>query len=272
MKNKRINMEDLTGKKFGFLTVLDFGDKKNGCRTWKCKCQCGNIKDIRERHLKIGKSKSCNCGLIRRKDMTGIVKNSWIVIGLDETRSDLGHGFWICKCLCGYEKIVNGGDIRRGKALRWCSCSQSKKKKNDEIFDKNYEIDARGCWIWKGRIDLKGYGSLGGRHRAHVYSYERFVGDKGDLFICHECDNRACVNPNHLFAGEAKSNSLDMVLKGRSAKGENHSQSKLTSAQVSEIRKLRNQGYTQKRLALLFSVSRKNISNIVNFQTWRLEL
>lgn len=264
-------MEDLKGRIYGFWEVLEIGDRKSGHQLWNCRCQCGNIKDVRESHLKTGKSTSCNCGISRRIDMTGLVKNSWTVMGLDNSRSDCGHGFWVCKCLCGHEKSVHGGDIRRGKALRWCACPESKKKKNDEIFDKSYEIMNNGCWLWKAGKGPKGYGYFGGRNKAHRYSYERFIGDPGDLLVCHECDNPSCVNPDHLFAAEAKSNSLDMVFKGRSAKGETHSQAKLTLCEVMEIRRLRNEGYTHTKLGSLFKVARKTISNIVNFNTWRLQ-
>ena len=56
--------------------------------------------------------------------------------------------------------------------------------------------------------------------------------------ICHRCDNPPCCNPNHLFAGTHDENMRDMVKKGRSQHGENHSSRKLNGHQVIEIRQM----------------------------------
>jgi hypothetical protein len=75
-----------------------------------------------------------------------------------------------------------------------------------------------GCWEFSQR-STKGYGLIrfGGRKRgAHRLSYETWVGPIPDgLFVLHRCDNRRCINPDHLFLGTARDNAVDMVRKGR---------------------------------------------------------
>lgn len=82
---------------------------------------------------------------------------------------------------------------------------------------------SEGCWIWQGIIDKRpdhGYGwfKFGGkwRVRAHRFSWEITYGNIPDgMLICHKCDVRACVRPEHLFLGTSRDNAKDMTKKGR---------------------------------------------------------
>lgn len=87
-----------------------------------------------------------------------------------------------------------------------------------ESFKKLVRIKDSGCWHFTGPISATGYGKIGYRGRvtlAHRLSYILHVGDPGELFVLHKCDNRKCVNPEHLFLGTAKDNTQDMLAKNR---------------------------------------------------------
>lgn len=76
-----------------------------------------------------------------------------------------------------------------------------------------------GCWLWTGSFRRDGYGSLsidGVTHAAHRVSWWLSKGEIHDgLCVLHRCDNRACVNPDHLWLGTKRDNTNDMLRKGR---------------------------------------------------------
>ncbi|OLZ72532.1 hypothetical protein AVW11_03830 [Streptomyces amritsarensis] len=101
------------------------------------------------------------------------------------------------------------------------------------------------CWEWSGARTARGYGRVRigrrefGAHRvALVVATGKPLGD--GAHACHACDTPPCVNPGHLFHGDAKVNALDMISKGRRVitpcVGENNGQSKLTEADVRWMR------------------------------------
>jgi hypothetical protein len=128
-----------------------------------------------------------------------------------------------------------------------------------------------GCWLWLGRVTDRGYGKVyesryPQEQRAHRVAYRAFVGDiPAGMLVCHRCDIRACVNPEHLFLGTALDNTRDMVRKGRARfKGNT---STLTTADVLAIR---SSPEKPKTLAVRFGVSDGHIRQLrrVNEGLW----
>jgi hypothetical protein len=76
-----------------------------------------------------------------------------------------------------------------------------------------------GCRVWSGRLSRKGYAMIwvGGKHRIGPrVAYEAWVGPIPEgMMVCHHCDNPACIEPGHLYAGTARTNYDDMVARGR---------------------------------------------------------
>lgn len=136
-----------------------------------------------------------------------------------------------------------------------------------------------GCWLWTGNRMLNGYGRYGQR-TAHRLSYEMHHGPIRDgLMVCHRCGNRACVNPEHLYAGTARDNARDMIEHGtptqvltrnkNAKRGAENVLAKLTDDEVREIRRLYAEGgHTLSALGKMFGVAATNIHSIVRRHTW----
>ena len=133
-----------------------------------------------------------------------------------------------------------------------------------------------GCWIWMGWLDENGYGKLRvspntKRIRAHRWSYQLHKGPiPNGKFICHTCDTRSCVNPDHLYVGTAKENNLDRKRRNRGGQlkisGELSKVRKLTKEQVLEIRNLTG---SLSSIAKKFGVGTSQIHRIKTNQHWR---
>lgn len=136
-----------------------------------------------------------------------------------------------------------------------------------EKVEKKSDIE---CWEWLASIQADGYGNFKGR-LAHRVSWELVNGEiPAGLYVCHRCDNPACVNPGHLFLGTQLDNMQDMVSKGRGHDhhGENNPKAKLTEKDIFQIHRLKNSGFSNKQIATNFDVTPTTISYILLGKTW----
>ncbi len=143
------------------------------------------------------------------------------------------------------------------------------------FFTKIIIKDYNDCWLWTNSPDSRGYGTFYANRkyfRAHRFSWTLFNGViQNNLRVCHSCDNRMCVNPNHLFLGTAKDNMQDCLRKGRKnpAKGEKVATSVLTRKQVETVKDLCGQGLSQSEVGRMFGVKSQAINKIMRGFTWR---
>ena len=140
-----------------------------------------------------------------------------------------------------------------------------------------------GCWSWTGFVGTSGYGEMGingKKVRAHRVAYELYVGPIEELpdadyrgtCVMHKCDNRTCVNPDHLVLGTHADNMADKMVKGRFVSrpllGEKHQNAKLKADDIYLIRSLNYVGAGLQQIAELFGVSRGTVHKVLIGNTW----
>lgn len=121
-----------------------------------------------------------------------------------------------------------------------------------------------GVGYWEGK---NGYL----HRRAYAFHHGLSRSELDGVVIRHTCDNPRCVNPPHLVAGTTRDNMRDMVIRGRSTKGERNSRSKLTSQQVKEIRSTYQERCPLnggRALSRKYNVHPNTISAVVNGVNW----
>ena len=137
-----------------------------------------------------------------------------------------------------------------------------------------YTPRSDGCWEWTGARDSNGYGRLnidGKPVLAHRLAWQLHRGPiTSEDHICHKCDNPPCVNPSHLFKGNAQMNSDDKLKKKRHrygvSKGEAHGHAILTEEQAREIKA---SALSHKACAERFGVSYQTVWEIRKGVSWK---
>lgn len=124
------------------------------------------------------------------------------------------------------------------------------------------------CWIWRNAYR---YGKMEVNHRSittHRLAYEHWNGPIPEgMCVCHTCDNKACVNPAHLYLGTVAENSADAAAKGFYDRkfGEDNNSAKLTTEQVLAIRA---DTRTQTAIAATYGIDQSTVSYIKRRKRW----
>ena len=138
-------------------------------------------------------------------------------------------------------------------------------------FNERYVVVSSGCWEWTAPLIEEGYGQMsyfGITEKAHRVSWILHVSSipKG-MCIIHKCNNRKCVNPDHLYIGTVSDNVQDAIKSG-SFSGRGHGIKKLTKLDVLYIRDMLALGTPHWLIAKQYNVSRTAISGISTGKTW----
>ena len=138
------------------------------------------------------------------------------------------------------------------------SASQPKTKREIALWLKGrIAVSAAGCWEWTAGRHGVGYGcipkTLGGGGYAHRAMYAAAVGEiPPGMYVLHECDNRLCINPEHLFLGSHLDNIRDMHRKNRQRGGslpnEENPSCKFSDERIRQIRTERRAGISVRLL------------------------
>ena len=138
-------------------------------------------------------------------------------------------------------------------------------------------LKSDGCWEWTASCLTSGYGAFWNGSKvitAHRQSFIMAHGDIPDgLFVCHHCDNRKCVRPDHLFLGTNADNVADMVSKNRVSRvsrcaGVKSPHAKLNDSKVREMRSLALEGVSHKEISKRFMISHATANKVIRRLAW----
>ena len=168
--------EDLTGKRFGNLTVIRKTDQKNrSSYLWLCKCDCGKEKLVSSYSLKSGMTKSCGClgRKERTKDITG--EKFWHLTAIRPTGKYIkNQAEWVWRCECGKEIKEVAHAVKIGNR-RSCGCRNKniKVKQAIEMQKKNQRVDGTSISSLKSTKvatnNTTGYRGVSFRERKQIF-------------------------------------------------------------------------------------------------------
>lgn len=180
--------EDLTGRNFNKLTFRTFDKIENHVTYWFCECDCGTIFSVNSQSVIRGLTKSCGC--IRFEDLSDTVFNDLTCVKISHTNKN--HTYWLCKCICGKETIVEQSHLKNGHT-KSCGCSR-----NGDLVGKTFG------WLYVRELE-----SIKRKYYKHW------------LCVC-DCGNTVIVSSTNLLTGNTTSCGCYQKEEALKRRGKNH--------------------------------------------------
>ncbi len=190
------SMCDLTGQRFGKLTVLYPTDRRTdqGSVVWHTVCDCGGEKDVSARRLMRGQVRSCGClSHPPLKDYVGKTFGRLTVTGYAGVGRDLGlsknssENYWYVRCRCGNEKMVGQSELENGDT-RSCGCLH-----NEKLIESMKLIDGTSITLLENANKLRSSntsGKTGVSFSTRDQKWEAYITFKGKRYRLGEYRNK----------------------------------------------------------------------------------
>lgn len=177
--------EDLTGKRFGKLTVLQKLDrKKNGSWLWLCKCDCGNKKEATTRDLNGKRVRSCGCGKGSSKSLVG-KRFGKLVVVKDSGEKTGTKKLWLCKCDCGGFVKVRTDSLTSGRTTS-CKCNLEDEDRIKSLNDGKKMEDHTSSVFFKGTVSKNSITGINGVTKLRNGKYRAYIGYKRKTYVLYE--------------------------------------------------------------------------------------
>lgn len=200
------NLEDLTGQRFNRWTVLERAEsviepRGKAATVWKCRCDCGTVKNVRASALKGNLTYSCGCykheQLTVIRDLVGQSFGLWTVLEKDKepwVSPSNGRWYytWLCKCECGTIRSVTEQSLVANKTIS-CGCTV---EPSLEAFTREYlqssDID------FKRQVTFEGLRGIGNGLLSYDFA---IYGEDSNILCLIECQGKQHFAPYEFFGG-----------------------------------------------------------------------